>query len=181
MIVAGFGVIFFGLGNGGHALGLSNLWSHGGFFPNGWMGFFFALSIVLGSYQGVELLGITAGEAEDPRPTIVKAVKDTVGRILIFYVGAIFVIVTIYPWNQAQQYRFAFRFRPSLRSGSPLRPVWSTSWSSRRRYQGPTRVSTQRAEWFTRWLMPPTPKAFTKLNRHGVHSILWFRLASVFC
>jgi AAT family amino acid transporter len=46
------------------------------------------------------LLGITAGEAENPRPTIVKAVKDTVGRILIFYVGAIFVIVSIYPWNQ---------------------------------------------------------------------------------
>ena len=56
MIIAGFGLIFFGIGNGGHAIGISNLWSHGGFMPNGFVGFFFALSIVIGSYQGVELL-----------------------------------------------------------------------------------------------------------------------------
>lgn len=100
MIVAGLGLIFFGLGNGGHALGVSNLWSHGGFFTGGLSGFVFALSIVVASYQGVELLGITAGEAEDPRPTIVKSIQSTVGRILIFYVGAIFVIVTVYPWDK---------------------------------------------------------------------------------
>jgi AAT family amino acid transporter len=100
MIIAGLGVILFGFGNGGHPMGISNLWTHGGFFTGGVKGFFFALAIVLGSYQGVELLGITAGEAENPQPTIVKAVKETVGRILIFYVGAIFVIVAIYPWNQ---------------------------------------------------------------------------------
>lgn len=100
MIIAGLGVILFGLGNGGRPVGISNLWTHGGFFTGGFTGFCFALSIVLGSYQGVELLGITAGEAENPQPTIVKAVKDTIGRILIFYVGAIFVIVAVYPWNQ---------------------------------------------------------------------------------
>src|SRR5699024_12085722 len=49
MIIAGFGLIFFGIGNGGEAIGLSNLWAHGGFMPNGWIGFFFALSIVIGS------------------------------------------------------------------------------------------------------------------------------------
>lgn len=100
MIIAGAGLIFFGLGNGGHPIGLSNLWTHGGFFTGGFTGFCFALAIVLGSYQGVELIGITAGEAENPRPTIIKAVKETIGRILIFYVGAIFVIVTVYPWDQ---------------------------------------------------------------------------------
>ena len=67
MIIAGFGLIFFGIGNGGHAIGISNLWSHGGFMPNGFVGFFFALSIVIGSYQGVELIGITAGETKDPQ------------------------------------------------------------------------------------------------------------------
>ena len=61
------GLIFFGIGNGGHAIGISNLWSHGGFMPNGFVGFFFALSIVIGSYQGVELIGITAGETKDPQ------------------------------------------------------------------------------------------------------------------
>lgn len=100
MIVAGFGLIFFGLGNGGDAIGLSNLWSHGGFMPNGWIGFFFALSIVIGSYQGVELIGITAGETKDPQKNIKSAVNGVIWRILIFYIGAIFVIVTVYPWDE---------------------------------------------------------------------------------
>ncbi len=100
MIVAGFGLIFFGLGNGGEAIGLSNLWSHGGFMPNGWIGFFFALSIVIGSYQGVELIGITAGETKDPQKNIKSAVNGVIWRILIFYIGAIFVIVTVYPWDE---------------------------------------------------------------------------------
>src|SRR5699024_11052892 len=100
MIIAGFGLIFFGLGNGGEAIGLSNLWSHGGFMPNGWIGFFFALSIVIGSYQGVELIGITAGETKDPQKNIKSAVNGVIWRILIFYIGAIFVIVTVYPWDE---------------------------------------------------------------------------------
>ena len=75
MIIAGFGLIFFGIGNGGHAIGISNLWSHGGFMPNGFVGFFFALSIVIGSYQGVELIGITAGETKDPQKNIKKCGK----------------------------------------------------------------------------------------------------------
>lgn len=61
MIAAGFGIIFFGFGNGGQAIGFSNLWSHGGFFTGGFSGFFFALSLVIAAYQGVELIGITAG------------------------------------------------------------------------------------------------------------------------
>ncbi|KRN04790.1 amino acid H(+) symporter [Holzapfeliella floricola DSM 23037 = JCM 16512] len=98
MIIVGLIFIFFGLA--GHpATGLSNLWAHGGFFTGGFNGFMFALALVLASYQGIELVGITAGEAEDPQPTLVRAIKSTVSRILIFYIGAIFVIVTIYPWN----------------------------------------------------------------------------------
>lgn len=168
MIVAGFGVIFFGLGNGGHALGLSNLWSHGGFFPNGWMGFFFALSIVLGSYQGVELLGITAGEAEDPRPTIVKAVKDTVGRILIFYVGAIFVIVTIYPWNQLSNIGSPFvqtfskvgiTFAAGLVNFVVITAALSGANSG---------IYSASRMVYTLANARQLPKAFTKLNRHGV-------------
>ncbi|WP_436837156.1 amino acid permease [Planococcus shenhongbingii] len=100
MIIAGFGLIFFGLGNGGSAIGLSNLWEHGGFFTGGWTGFFFALSLVIGAYQGVELIGITAGEAKDPKRTLTKAIQSIIWRILIFYIGAIFIIVTVYPWDQ---------------------------------------------------------------------------------
>ncbi len=100
MIVAGFGLIFFGIGNDGIAIGLSNLWAHGGFFAGGWSGFFFALSLVVAAYQGVELIGITAGEAKNPQQTITKAVNSIIWRILIFYIGSIFVIVTVYPWDE---------------------------------------------------------------------------------
>ncbi len=99
MIVLGLLVIFLGVGNGGHPVGLSNLWKNGGFFTGGWTGFFFSMSIIVGSYQGIELLGISAGEVANPQQAVVKSVKSVLFRILIFYVGAIFVIVTIYPWN----------------------------------------------------------------------------------
>ncbi|MEL1206120.1 amino acid permease, partial [Staphylococcus epidermidis] len=102
MIVAGLGLIVFGIGNHMHPVGISNLWTHG-FFTGGFKGFIFALAIVLASYQGIELIGITAGEAENPQSTLVKAIQSTVARILIFYIGAIFVILSIYPWNELSQ------------------------------------------------------------------------------
>ncbi len=105
MIILGLAIIFLGFGHGWHPVGLANLWSHpgpsgNGFFTGGLMGFFFSMSVVAGSYEGIELLGISAGEVKNPQETIVKSVKSGLLRILIFYVGAIFVIVTIYPWNQ---------------------------------------------------------------------------------
>ena len=100
MILLGFAVILFGFGNGGHPVGFSNLWSHSGFFTGGLKGFFFSMAIIVGSYEGIELIGISAGEVSDPHKAIVKSVKSVLWRILIFYVGAIFVIVTIYPWNK---------------------------------------------------------------------------------
>lgn len=100
MIIVGLMVIVFGLGNHWHPVGISNLWRHGGFFPNGLRGFVFSMAVIAGSYQGIELLGITAGESASPRHAIIKSVRSVIWRILIFYVGAIFVIVSIYPWNQ---------------------------------------------------------------------------------
>ncbi len=100
MIIIGLLVIFVGFGNNWHPLGLSNLWKNNGFFTGGFKGFIFSLSIVVGSYQGIEILGVTAGEAENPQNAIVSSVKNIIWRILIFYIGAIFVIVTIFPWNQ---------------------------------------------------------------------------------
>lgn len=100
MIILGLLVILLGVGNHGKPLGFSNLWSHGGFFTGGMKGFFFSMAIIAGSYEGIELIGISAGEVANPQEAIVKSVKSVLWRILIFYVGAIFVIVTIYPWNQ---------------------------------------------------------------------------------
>ncbi len=100
MIILGLLVILLGVGNHGKPVGFSNLWSHGGFFTGGVKGFFFSMAIIAGSYEGIELIGISAGEVANPQKAIVKSVKSVLWRILIFYVGAIFVIVTIYPWNQ---------------------------------------------------------------------------------
>ncbi|HBI08042.1 MAG TPA: proline-specific permease ProY, partial [Erwinia persicina] len=100
MIVAGFGIIFWGIGNGGQATGISNLWTHGGFVPNGWIGVVLSLQVVMFAFGGIEIIGITAGEAKDPQVSIPQAINTVPLRILIFYVGTLFVIMSIYPWNQ---------------------------------------------------------------------------------
>jgi AAT family amino acid transporter len=99
MIGLGAWIVFFGAGSGVHATGVSNLWAHHGFFPNGIWGMVTALVVVMFSFGGVELIGITAGEADNPRRTIPKAINQVVYRILVFYVGAIFVILCIFPWD----------------------------------------------------------------------------------
>jgi AAT family amino acid transporter len=100
MIVFGLLIILFGVANAGKAIGFGNLVKYGGFFPNGGYGFLLSLIFVTFAFGGVEMTGITAGEAKDPDTTIPKAVNATFWRILVFYVGAILVIVSLYPWDQ---------------------------------------------------------------------------------
>lgn len=100
MVVAGAGMIVFGIGNGGIATGISNLWNHGGFMPNGIQGVLMSLQMVMFAYLGVEMIGLTAGEARNPQKTIPNAINSVFWRILLFYVGALFVIMSIYPWNE---------------------------------------------------------------------------------
>ncbi|QUG43747.1 amino acid permease [Psychrobacillus sp. INOP01] len=100
MIFVGLGVILFGLGNDGIAVGISNLWSNGGFAPNGVTGVFMSLQMVMFAYLGVEMIGVTAGEAKNPKTVIPRAINTVFWRILLFYVGALFVIMSIYPWNE---------------------------------------------------------------------------------
>ena len=77
-----------------------HLWSHGGFFPNGIEGMLMSLAPVLFSFGGIELIGITAGEAENPDKTIPRAINQVIYRILIFYVGTMIVLMTLWPWNE---------------------------------------------------------------------------------
>lgn len=100
MIIAGFGMIIWGIGNGGQPTGISNLWSHGGFFAHGIVGMLLSLQMVMFAYGGIEIIGITAGEAEEPSKSIPKAINSVPWRILVFYVATLFVIMAIYPWNQ---------------------------------------------------------------------------------
>ena len=78
----------------------SNLWVHGGFFPNGVSGMVLAMVPVLFSFGGIELIGITAGETENPDKTIPRAINQVIYRILIFYVGTMVVLMTLWPWNE---------------------------------------------------------------------------------
>jgi len=100
MIVSGAGTIFFGFANGGIATGIANLWSHGGFMPNGVQGVLMALPMVMFAYLGVEMIGLTAGEAKNPKQSLARAIDTVFWRILIFYIGALLVILAIYPWNE---------------------------------------------------------------------------------
>ncbi|GGB03235.1 amino acid permease [Macrococcus hajekii] len=83
----------------GHA-SLSHLWSHGGWFPNGVNGFLLSFQMAVFSFVGIELIGVTAGEAQDPEKTLPRAINNVPVRILLFYIGALVVIMSITPWDQ---------------------------------------------------------------------------------
>lgn len=100
MIVIGFMMIFLGIGNEGVAIGISNLWTNGGFFPNGITGTVLAIVMVMYSYLGIEIIGVAAGEAAKPEKNLPAAIDKVFWRILFFYVLSLSVIMAIYPWNQ---------------------------------------------------------------------------------
>jgi amino acid transporter, AAT family len=89
------------LGIGPHpAIGLKNLTANGGFLPHGWLGVWLALTLVVTSYMGVEVIAVTAGEAENPEKSIPKAMRTIVFRLIFFYVLAITIMLAMTPWNQ---------------------------------------------------------------------------------
>ncbi|MDF3200126.1 amino acid permease [Pseudomonas sp. 1912-s] len=102
MILGGFGIMLFGIHSAGEApaTGLSNLWAHGGFLPNGVGGLIASFAVVMFAFGGIEIIGITAGEAKDPQRVIPKAINAVPLRILLFYVLTLFVLMAIYPWPQ---------------------------------------------------------------------------------
>ncbi|MDR5583669.1 amino acid permease [Paenibacillus larvae] len=100
MIFIGLGMIVFGIGNDGIAIGIRNLWEHGGLFPNGVSGVLLSLQMVLFAFLGIEMIGVTAGEVKNPEKSLSRAIDNVFWRILIFYVGALFVVLSIYPWNE---------------------------------------------------------------------------------
>jgi amino acid transporter, AAT family len=101
------------------AIGLTNLTQYGGFFPAGWKGVWLSLTITVTSYMGVEIIAVTAGEAEHPEVTIPHAMRSIVWRLILFYVLAIAIMVTMVPWNQAGG--------SSTLSGSPFVMVFAAA------------------------------------------------------
>jgi aromatic amino acid transport protein AroP len=107
-VVAIIGMILLGgylllSGTGGEQASVSNLWSHGGFFPNGISGLVMMMAIIMFSFGGLELVGITAAEADQPKTVIPKAINQVVWRILIFYIGALTILLSLYPWDSLVQ------------------------------------------------------------------------------
>ena len=98
MILFGMYLIFTTMGP--FPQNFSNLWENGGLFPNGAWGFVASLAVVMFSFGGVDLIGITAGEAENPEKTLPKAINQILIRILIFYIGTMVVLMSLSPWQE---------------------------------------------------------------------------------
>ena len=98
----GFGIWMLTTGNGGEHASIDNLWRDGGFLATGWKGLILSLAVIMFSFGGLELIGITAAEARSPETTIPKAVNQVVYRILLFYIGSLIVLLALYPWQGIQ-------------------------------------------------------------------------------
>lgn len=88
------------LGIGFPRIGTVNYTGHGGFLPNGWKGVGLGVAMAIFSFLGVEIVAVTSGEAKDPTNALPKALRWTLGRMGLFYVGGLAVVVGIVPWNQ---------------------------------------------------------------------------------
>ena len=104
-VAAIIGMILFGgyllfSGTGGPDASVTNLWQHGGFFPHGVTGLMMAMAVIMFSFGGLELVGITAAEADEPEKSIPRATNQVLIRILIFYVGALAVLLSLYLWEK---------------------------------------------------------------------------------
>ena len=99
LIIIGTFMIIKGFSTDAGISSFTNLWSHGGWFPNGVRGFVLSFPMVVFAFTGIELVGLTAGETENPEYVIPKAINNIPIRIIIFYIGALTVIMSIYPWN----------------------------------------------------------------------------------
>ncbi|MCF0154614.1 MAG: amino acid permease [Veillonella sp.] len=98
IIIGGF-MIVTGFSTDAGPSSFANLWNYGGWFPNGIGGFILSFQMVVFAFTGIELVGLTAGETENPKKVIPMAINNIPIRIIIFYVGALAIIMSIYPWT----------------------------------------------------------------------------------
>ncbi|MFC2683231.1 MAG: amino acid permease, partial [Rothia mucilaginosa] len=100
LIIVGGGMIAVGFTSpSGAQASVANLWNDGGMFPNHLLGFLGAFQIAVFAFMGSELVGTTAAETKDPEKTLPKAINAVPVRIMVFYVGALAVILMVTPWR----------------------------------------------------------------------------------
>jgi GABA permease len=97
-IVVG-GLAIFGVLPGSHVSGLSRLTGNGGFMPNGFGSVIAAMLVTMFTFMGTEIVTIAAAESPNPEMGIRKAVNSVIWRISLFYLGSIFIVVSLVAWN----------------------------------------------------------------------------------
>ena len=102
LIATGIVMLLLGTKVSGRTVLLTNLVSHGGFFPTGTWGFLLSFQMVVFAFVGVEIVGLTAGETANPKEDIPKAINTLPIRIGLFYVGSMMAIMSIYPWDEVR-------------------------------------------------------------------------------
>lgn len=85
------------------SLSFANLTSQGGFAPNGIAAVLAGAVAATGFYFGAEIVTIAAAESAEPERAVAKATNSVISRVLIFYIGSIFLVVAIVPWNDAER------------------------------------------------------------------------------
>ncbi|MFI5766769.1 amino acid permease [Streptomyces sp. NPDC051563] len=95
-LLAVFGVL---PGSDNPGAGFAHLTDTGGFMPNGWGSVLTGVLMVVFSFMGSEIVTLAAGESEDPRRAVTKATNSVIWRIGVFYLGSIFIVLTLLPWN----------------------------------------------------------------------------------
>ena len=100
LIVTGLFLLVVKANVGGHQVVLANLVNYGGFFPQGIGGLMAAFPMVIFAFTGIEMVGLTSGETANPKADLPRAINTLPLRIGLFYVGSMFVLMCIYPWNQ---------------------------------------------------------------------------------
>src|SRR5205809_429607 len=91
-------MLLFGLGFPG--IGLTHFTAHGGFSPHGWRGVGLGIVMAIFSFLGLEIVGVTAGEAADPQKAVPRALRRTLGYLALFYLGGLALVVGIVPWKE---------------------------------------------------------------------------------
>ncbi|HUI21067.1 MAG TPA: amino acid permease [Methylocella sp.] len=99
-IVIGLAILLFKFGDLGKTASFSNLWTGGGFFPFGALGVLLPMQMVMFAYEGLELIGVSAGETENPEKVLPHAIDSVVYRMLVLYIGALLIIMSLVAWNQ---------------------------------------------------------------------------------
>jgi AAT family amino acid transporter len=88
-------------GVGFRPLGFHNFTAHGGFLPHGWSGVGLGVAMAIFSFLGIEVVAVASGEASHPEIAVPRAMRWTLARLALFYIGGMAVLVGVMPWMEA--------------------------------------------------------------------------------